>query len=477
MLLKTLFSQTLTLTTENTNYADQGPPPISFSCQPSKTTAYTGDTVNWTSSNPSGGSGGPYTFQWSGGGLNSTSQNTPTTYSSPGTYNSSLQVTDITGATQSKSCGSVTVSIPPISDSCSVSTNPATNPTAGNTNTTIFTWTAGNASGGQGFPYTYSWSGTGGLTGGNVQTVNQTYSSPGTQSATLTVKDKNNNPATINCSNTAQVYAPATVTCTPSTTTAYVNLTSVTWSATPSNGSGSFNYSWNSADGLTGSAQTSNPITYTSIGTKSATVTLVDRTTGQSIPNQACSPQVNVVTTPPLTASCSVSPSGGTTSTTFTWTANASGGIDNNYTYTWGGSVSGSAGPTTSTTSSTTARYFTTGTDSATITVTNSSGQTTGAVPCTKPASVFSLACSVTPSSGSHGTQTFKWTATVSGGSGIGFTYNWAGSTSPLNTHTDNPASVIYPSSILSGATGQYSVTDSLGNSASLVCSTKPIVF
>lgn len=84
----------------------------------------------------------------------------------------------------------------------------------------------------------------------------------------------------------------------------------VTWSATPSGGSGSgYTYSWTGTDGLTGTAQ-SVLKSYATTGPKTASVTVTDSLSNNS-PATACSNTVTVTTTPQpdlIVQSCTYTP-------------------------------------------------------------------------------------------------------------------------------------------------------------------------
>jgi hypothetical protein len=81
---------------------------------------------------------------------------------------------------------------------------------------------------------------------------------------------------------------------------------------------------------------------------------------------------------PTPTASCGVSPTSGPVRTTYTWNAVASGGSGTGYTYAWTG-VGGLTGKTGAAPSVT---YTTAGTYTGAVTVTDSAGQSSGAVSC-----------------------------------------------------------------------------------------------
>ncbi len=159
---------------------------------------------------------------------------------------------------------------------------------------------------------------------------------------------------------TVTVVAPLSTTCSVSPATANTGQ-SVTWTAVPSGGTGSYTYSWSGTDSLSGSA-ISVAKTYSTTGTKTGAVTVTSGT--QTVSNIPCSNPV-VVSNPPLSATCSVSPTTANTGQSFTLTASPSGGTGS-YTYSWSGtdSLSGSAISVAKT-------YSTTGTKTGAVLVTS----------------------------------------------------------------------------------------------------------
>jgi peptidoglycan hydrolase-like protein with peptidoglycan-binding domain len=129
------------------------------------------------------------------------------------------------------------------------------------------TWTA-SVSGGSG-PFTYSWSGTNNLSG-TASSVTKKYNSDGTKNATVKV-----NGVSFDCSPSLTVLPDPNelnISCNVSDESILVGET-VTWSSTVSGGTGSYTYVWSGTDSLAGSAN-SVAKTYTTAGTKSATVTI-----------------------------------------------------------------------------------------------------------------------------------------------------------------------------------------------------------
>jgi hypothetical protein len=128
-------------------------------------------------------------------------------------------------------------------------------------------WSA-SPSGGTGV-YTYSWSGTDSLVGLD-SSVSKIYTVAGTKSASVLVTSGSQSK-TVACGNTVNV-SPVTATCVPSPSAQAIGQ-NVTWTVTPSGGTGSYTYSWSGSDGLSGSAS-SVTMPYVTAGTKSASVTV-----------------------------------------------------------------------------------------------------------------------------------------------------------------------------------------------------------
>jgi hypothetical protein len=117
-----------------------------------------------------------------------------------------------------------------------------------------------------------------------------------------------------------------------------------------------------------------------------------------------CGSWATVTVKAPITASCTVSPTSAQTNASVTWTATASGGVGA-LTYTWGGNVSGTG-------SSVTQSYASAGTENGTVTVTDTNGDTSGAVSCSKSLTVYGCvpALSASPTTIALGdTSTLTW--------------------------------------------------------------------
>lgn len=190
--------------------------------------------------------------------------------------------------------------VPPLAVSCSASVTY-------NSNYSIaaIVWTA-NPSGGNGY-YSYSWTGTDGLTGSS-KSVYYNYSIPGPKYASVTVHSAGQSitrscaPVTVSQpyypvqpviyqpSPTYVAPAPLNVACYVDPTNAKTNQP-INWTAEVTGGVAPYTYSWTGSDNLTGS-QSSIIKYYSKTGSKSAivTVTSADGRTGV----KACSNAINI---------------------------------------------------------------------------------------------------------------------------------------------------------------------------------------
>lgn len=121
--------------------------------------------------------------------------------------------------------------------------------------------------------YTYSWSGTDGISG-NSQTFTGRFGSTGSKSATVTITSGSRS-ITRSCNVTVQGQQINNINayCVATPSVANVGQT-VTWTAYVNGGtSGNYSYTWNGSDGLYGNGQ-SVFMNYNSVGVKTANVTV-----------------------------------------------------------------------------------------------------------------------------------------------------------------------------------------------------------
>jgi hypothetical protein len=254
----------------------------------------------------------------------------------------------------------------------------------------IVIWNA-SISGGNG-SYYVSWSGDEGLTG-TGQSISKAYSYSGYKNATMTVTSAGQT-VSVGCNGSVNVYSntyyvapttyynyssynPIQISCSANTANASVG-SPVTWSASVSGGNGYYSYTWSGSDNLTGYSQ-SLAATYTSLGTKTAAVTVYSN--GQSA-TESCSNSVNIngyqnsyVTSGSsnnnagLDVGCYADPISASIDQPVTWNVEVTGGTAP-YTYSWTGSDS-----LNSSSVSAIKYYESSGTKSAIVSVTSSDGK------------------------------------------------------------------------------------------------------
>src|SRR5256884_789047 len=321
--------------TPMTEFFGTSPPPtLSASFTYSPSSPQIGQAVSFTSS----GSGGstPYTYSWSfGDGSTGTGSSPNHTYSSAGTLTVALTVKDNGSPQQTKtSQQSITVSGAPPSLTASFAYSPSS--TQAEQPVTFTSSASGGAS-----PFTFSWSFGDGLTG-TGSSVTHTYSSAGSYTAALTVKDSSSPQQTATSQMTVAVTSPpppisASFTLSPSSPSAGQ---SVSFAASVSGGTPPYNYTWSYGDGSTGTGLQSTHI-YSVDGTYQVTLTVED-----SQGNTGTGVEPAVVGTSPLLDGFTFSPTGPQPGENINFTASARGGTPP-YSYSWdfgnGASVTGAS--------------------------------------------------------------------------------------------------------------------------------------
>jgi hypothetical protein len=236
---------------------------------------------------------------------------------------------------------------------------------------TEFTWTA-NASGGEG-SYTYNWSGD---ISGSGDSVSQSFNEAGVIQASVMVADLTGSTASADCSNVKIIAPLEFVSCNAVETNSNTGY-EVEWEAHLTGGVAPYFMTWSGDDGLTGDSINTS-ITYTTTGEKTAKVSNISSSDGQSVVGEwDCSPTVTVVEAPTtLEVSCVADQSTITEGQSITWTASVSGGSEP-YTIDWSGSdeLSGTGESISKT-------YDSAGDKSATINVATSDGQSEIGVSC-----------------------------------------------------------------------------------------------
>src|SRR6266566_573881 len=218
----------------------------------------------------------------------------------------------------------------------------------------------GSASGGT-LPYSYSWSFGDGSTGTGTS-AKHTYSSAGTLTVALTVKDNGSPQQTATSQKTVAVTSPPppiSVSFTLNPSSPKVGQ-SIAFTAVASGGNPPYSYSWSYGDGSTGTGLQSNH-TYNSDGTYQVTLTVAD-----SQGNTATGVEPVVVGSSPLQDGFTYSPTSPQPGENIHFTASARGGTPP-YSYSWdfGNGASASA-------ASATYSYATAGSYTVTLTVMDS---------------------------------------------------------------------------------------------------------
>lgn len=209
----------------------------------------------------------------------------------------------------------------------------------------------------------------------------------------------------------------------------------VTWTAYATGGNGTYTYSWDGDDNLTGSGNTVTK-QYPTQGSKQASVTVQSENNSQT---SQCQP-VEIIT-PPIIGACSVNvqPSAGTSTYVISWQTVAAGG-NGTFTYLWS-----DASQTTGSTTQSLQQTFT-GPGNHTATVQISSGGESINLTCR--ADVQTSFGTTTPLAGSCSSSAsalaVTWNATASGGGTNPPSIVWSGNEGLSATSTT--AQIQYPS-------------------------------
>ncbi len=266
-------------------------------------------------------------------------------------------------------------------------------------------------------PYSYSWSFGDGSTGMG-SSPQHTYSSTGTLTVALTVKDNGSPQRTATSQQSLTVSgAPSPLTASfaynPSSTQAGQP---VTFTASANGGTSPFTFSWSFGDGSTGTGSPATH-TYSSAGSYTTTLTVKDSSTPQQT---ATSRKAVSVTSPPspISATFTVSPSSAEVGQSISFTASASGGASP-YSYSWGYG-DGSAGTGLQVTHT----YNSDGTYQVTLTVADSLGNTgTGVSPVVIGTAPLQDGFTYSPTSPQPG-DSISFTASARGGTPP-YSYSW----------------------------------------------------
>ena len=386
----------------------KSPPPLSASFTFTPTSPQSQQQVTFTGTATGGTS--PYSYSWTfGDNSTGTGATVSHAYASSGSYTVTLTVKDSSTSQQTATTQqTVSVSNPAPTLTGSFTYSPAS-PQAGQ-----FVSFTGSASGGTP-PYSFSWSFGDGSTG-TGSSVTHAYSSAGSYTVTLSIKDGGSPQQTATSQQTISVTNPS------STLTASFTYTpsspqtgqSVTFTGTASGGTSPYTFTWSFGDGSTGTGA-STTHTYSLVGSYAVTLTVVD----SGSPQQTTTSQrtISVANPPPLSAGLTFSPASPDAGQSVSFTASASGGTSP-YSYSWsfgdGGTASGNL---------VSHSFASAGSYTVTLSVTDSGGQRAQASKTVAVNAQLSGSFSYSPSSPLP-LEAVTFSATGSGGAQP-YSYSW----------------------------------------------------
>ncbi|MCL5963261.1 MAG: PKD domain-containing protein [Candidatus Thermoplasmatota archaeon] len=304
----------------------------------------------------------PYSYAWNfGDGGSGNGGVIAHTFNTAGSYTVILTVTDSNGNSATSSLV-ITAKSPTSPLTVSVSAN-----ATGGTAPMEVTFTA-TASGGTA-PYSYAWNfGDGGS--GNGQSVSHTYTKAGNYTSEVSVTDASTQTTT----GTVLITVTGNSSIAPLTATASSNVTSgnvtlfVQFNGNAGGGISPYTWQWTFGDGATSTAQ--NPVhSYPISGTYTVNLKVTD-SNGDHATSSVTIVARSVSSSAPLVAGISATPSTGTAPLTVSFSGSVSGGTTP-YSYAWNfGDGNTGTGQTISHV------YNSSGTYTATLTVTDNSGTT-----------------------------------------------------------------------------------------------------
>ena len=360
----------------------------------------------------------PFSFAWSfGDSLTSTSQNPSHTFTAAGTYTVSLTVTDANGV---KATAAPLI----ISTNSPLSASSIAGPQAGDAPLAV--GFSSSAAGGVS-PYAFAWNFGDGSTS-TTQNPSHMYITAGTYTVTLTVTDALSEIASARTL-TVSISPELRVTSAVNANSGRTPL-AVTFTGTPAGGMAPYTYAWTFGDGATSSVQ--NPTyTYTSGGTFNANLTITDANHATSSAST-----LTITAIAALNASAGALPAIGDAPLTTTLNVATSGGQPP-YSYSWdlGDGTTSSAGTLSH-------LYATPGSYTASITVSDGSGQVSHASALITVYSALTGSGSAAPSSGTGSLQV-SFSASATGGLRP-YTFAWTfgdgvNAATPNGTHVYGP--------------------------------------
>ncbi len=399
-----------------------------------------GKSITLTAS-ASGGTGS-YSYQWyeSGSAISGATSSTYTTsdYSSSGTYDYYVSVTDGAGyAVNSNTIDETVNSDPTVSASSNVSSADVNYPIE----------FSSSPSGGTS-PYTYSWT-IGGTQVSTSQDFSYSFSSAGSYTVEVTVTDAIGETYSASVTVTINNNPSVSVSSSQNPTDAG---NAVTFTASESGGTGTISYAWTVNGASEGSGSTLD-YSFSSAGSYTIEVTVTD--SDGHVASSTLTETVYV--DPSVSVSSSQNPTDVGNSVTFT--ASGSGG-SGSYTYQWYVNSAAVSGATSSTY---TTSFSSSGTDSIYVIIKDSVGNSATSSTLTETVNVdpsVSISSSQNPTDVGN---SVTFTASGSGGTGS-YSYQWYVNSASVSGATSSTYTTSFGSS---GSDSVYVViTDGIGNTA-----------